>query len=134
MALAILLSMLKILSWVHVHFTVLGNETLLGGSPIPFARGGNSGSGGFGFWPSDDNDYFGGGGGGKWELETMHVFSRPHPIELFKFADDKLAASLKAINEEHYLALEWTNILPSYVTDETSSKTTEMICHSLPCF
>ena len=57
MALAILLSMLKILSWVHVHFTVLGNETLLGGSPIPFARGGNSGSGGFGFWPSDDNDY-----------------------------------------------------------------------------
>ena len=100
MALAILLSMLKILSWVHVHFTVLGNETLLGGSPIPFARGGNSGSGGFGF----------------------------------KFAEDKLAASLKAINEEHYLALEWINILPSYVTDENSSKTTEMICHSLPCF
>ena len=64
----------------------------------------------------------------------MHVFSRPHPIELFKFTEDKLAASLKAINEEHYLALEWISILPSYVTDEASSKTTEMVCHSLPCF
>ena len=39
MALAILLSMLKILSWVHVHFTVLGNETLLGGSQYHLHEG-----------------------------------------------------------------------------------------------
>ena len=65
-------------------------------------------------------------GNGNWRL---CMFS-----QVFKFAEDKLAASLKAINEDHYLALEWINILPSYVTDETSSKTTEMICHSLPCF
>ena len=52
---------------------------------------------GFGFWPSDDDgsDHYGGGSGGKWGVESAVYFSRPHPIESFRFAEDKLEISLK---------------------------------------
>ena len=123
MLLAAAWNFLGILSWVHVRFSALRNDSFLGGSPSIQKE--SHASGGFGFWPSDDNgnDHFGGGGsGGKWDFKSAVYFSRPHPIESFRFAEDKLETSLKALNEQHYLPLEWHSILQSYISDEFSSQ------------
>ena len=122
MSLALLWQFIRIISLIQSRLWTLRNSTTLGGVPceqsgdcIPF-------SGGHGFWPSDDND-FGGGGGGKWQFDATVFFSRPHPIELLDYTEDKLVTSLKTLNEQRYPAdVSGLNILHVHPNKRSSDE------------
>lgn len=125
MAFAFFYYMLGLITWVTFHYqTAFNNTTLFGGMSASIHRKSNN-FGWFWNWFHGFDDFYGGGGGGG---KLAPFFIRGHPIDTFSYTGEgRLKFSLKDLNKENVIAMEWIGIGQSELGQKGQRRVVSML-------